>query len=201
MVFIFLAYFTLYNGLQFHPSHWNWFKWILFNGWVIFHGVYVLQLPYPFICWWASRLLPCPGYDKQCCDEHWGACVSFRSVHSVHLGFLPLAAPCIVTVRMLRLLELHSFIATVKTESPVSSRAFLSSGRRAFAKSFFSRLPIASHNVIIIIIIILKTDGIYHFCSEIIRDYDTRPALGTLFKVWTINLVDVSDIDFYRHKP
>ena len=53
--------------------------WILFNGWVIFHGVYVPQLPYPFICWWATRLFPCPGYDKQCCDEHWGACVSFRS--------------------------------------------------------------------------------------------------------------------------
>ena len=44
------------------------FKWILFNGWAIFHGVYVPQLPYPFICWWASRLLPCPGYYKQCCD-------------------------------------------------------------------------------------------------------------------------------------
>ena len=23
--------------------------------------------------------LPCPGYDKQCCDEHWGTRVSFRS--------------------------------------------------------------------------------------------------------------------------
>ena len=33
---------------------------------------------YPFICWWASRLLLCPGYYKQCCDEHWGARVSFR---------------------------------------------------------------------------------------------------------------------------
>ena len=79
MVFIFLAYFTLYNGLQFHPSHSNWFKWILFNGWVIVHGVYVPQLPYPFVCWWASKLLPCLGYYKQCCNEHWGACVSFRS--------------------------------------------------------------------------------------------------------------------------
>ena len=78
MFFIFLAYFTLYNGLQFHPSQ-NWFKWILFNGWVIFRGVYVPELPYPFVCWWASRLLPCPGYYKQCCDEHWGARVSFRS--------------------------------------------------------------------------------------------------------------------------
>ena len=32
---------------------------------------------YSFICWWTSRLLPCPGYYKQCCDEHWGTCVSF----------------------------------------------------------------------------------------------------------------------------
>ena len=79
MVFIFLAYFTLYDGLQFHPSHQNWFKWILFNGWVIFHGVYVPQLAHPFVCWWVSRLLPCPGYYKQCCDEHRGAHVSFRS--------------------------------------------------------------------------------------------------------------------------
>ena len=34
---------------------------------------------YPFICWWTSRLLPCPGYYKQCCDEHWGTCDSFNS--------------------------------------------------------------------------------------------------------------------------
>ena len=26
--------------------------------------VYVPQLSYPFICWWTSRLLPCPGYYK-----------------------------------------------------------------------------------------------------------------------------------------
>ena len=56
------------------------------NDWVIFHGVYVAQLPYPFVCWWAFRLLPCPGYCKQCCDEHWGARVSFRS------GFLSVYA-------------------------------------------------------------------------------------------------------------
>ena len=24
-------------------------------------------------------LLPCPGYYKQCCDEHWGTRVSFNS--------------------------------------------------------------------------------------------------------------------------
>ena len=39
----------------------------------------VPQLSYPFICWWTSRLLPCPGYYKLCCDEHWGAHVSFNS--------------------------------------------------------------------------------------------------------------------------
>ena len=66
-MFFFLAYFTLYNRLQFHPSNQNWFKCILFNGWVILHCVYVPQLSYPFICWWISRLLPCPGYYKQCC--------------------------------------------------------------------------------------------------------------------------------------
>ena len=34
---------------------------------------------YPFICWWTSRLLPCTGYYKQCCNEYWGTCVSFNS--------------------------------------------------------------------------------------------------------------------------
>ena len=28
---------------------------------------------------WTSRLLPCPGYYKKCCDEHWCICVSFNS--------------------------------------------------------------------------------------------------------------------------
>ena len=31
------------------------------------------------MCQWTSRLLPCPGYCKQCCDEHWGTHVSFNS--------------------------------------------------------------------------------------------------------------------------
>ena len=79
-MFFFLAYFTLYNRLQCHPPHENWFKCILFNGWVILHCVYVPQLSYPFICWWTSRLFPCcPSYYKQCCNEHWGTGVSFNS--------------------------------------------------------------------------------------------------------------------------
>ena len=44
----------------------------------MFHCIYVPQFLYPFICWWISRLLPCPGYCKQCCSEQWGACVFFN---------------------------------------------------------------------------------------------------------------------------
>ena len=28
-----------------------------------------------FTCQWTFRLLPCLGYCKQCCNEHWGACI------------------------------------------------------------------------------------------------------------------------------
>ena len=35
---------------------------------------------------WISRLLPCPGYYEQCCDEHWGTRVCFPS------GFLSVYA-------------------------------------------------------------------------------------------------------------
>ena len=51
-----------------------------FIMYVYIHCVCVPQLSYTFICQWASKLLPCPGYCKQCCDEHWGICVSFNSV-------------------------------------------------------------------------------------------------------------------------
>ena len=37
------------------------------------------QLSYPFICLWTSRLLPCPGYYKQCCNGHWGTRVSLNA--------------------------------------------------------------------------------------------------------------------------
>ena len=49
--------FTLYNRLCVHLPHWNWLKHVLFDGWIIFHYIYVPQLCYPFICWWISRLL------------------------------------------------------------------------------------------------------------------------------------------------
>ena len=45
-----------------------------FDGWVIFHCIQVPHL-YPFLCQWTFRLLPCLGYCKQCCSEHWGTCI------------------------------------------------------------------------------------------------------------------------------
>ena len=43
-------------------------SWTRLNDWTelnwIFHRVYIPQLLYPFICQWASRLLPCLSYCK-----------------------------------------------------------------------------------------------------------------------------------------
>ena len=41
--------------------------------------MYAPHLLYPFICHWTFKLFPCPGYCKQCCNKHWGTCVSFNS--------------------------------------------------------------------------------------------------------------------------
>ena len=51
-VFLFLTYFTLYSRLQPHPPHQNWLRCAPCYSWVILHGVYVPQLPYPSVCWW-----------------------------------------------------------------------------------------------------------------------------------------------------
>ena len=49
-------------------SDWTELNWI-------FHCIYAPQLLYPFICWWTSRLLPCPSYCKQCCSEYVYMCL------------------------------------------------------------------------------------------------------------------------------
>ena len=56
---------------------------IIFNGWVTFHCIYVTHLLYPFLCQWTFRLLPCLGYCKQCCNEHWGCMYPFRPCYSL----------------------------------------------------------------------------------------------------------------------
>jgi len=57
--------FTSLQMTQFHS----------FYDWVVSHCIYVLHLLCPFIYQWKFRLLPCPGYGKQCCSEHWATCV------------------------------------------------------------------------------------------------------------------------------
>ena len=41
---------------------------MLFNGWVLFHCIYVPHLPYPLLCWWTFRLLPFLSYKIWCFD-------------------------------------------------------------------------------------------------------------------------------------
>ena len=67
---------------------------ILINGWVIFHCIYV----YPFICQWTFRLFPSLGYCKQHCNEHQGAWIL------LNLGFLQIFAQEWELVRMVALL-------------------------------------------------------------------------------------------------
>ena len=43
-----------------------------FCGWV-----YSIVYMYHIFSRWTYKLLPCPGYCKQCCNEHWGTCASF----------------------------------------------------------------------------------------------------------------------------
>ena len=50
------------------------------------HCIYVPHLLYPFICRWTFRLVPCPGYCKQCCNEHCGTCLSFFYLFLAVLG-------------------------------------------------------------------------------------------------------------------
>ena len=46
-----------------------------FYGWVVLHCIYVPHLFDPFICRWTFSLFPCLGQCKQCCNEHWDACI------------------------------------------------------------------------------------------------------------------------------
>ena len=78
MIFVFLS--DLLHSVRQTQGLFTSYKWpnfIPFYGWVIFHCIYVPHL-HPFICQWTSRLLPCPGYCKYCCNEHWATCVFFN---------------------------------------------------------------------------------------------------------------------------
>ena len=82
MIFLLLCltYCTQYGTLQVYPILPQMAFFILFNHREIFHCIYVPRLLYPFLCWWTFRLLPCLSYCKQCCNEHWGACIHLDHV-------------------------------------------------------------------------------------------------------------------------
>ena len=56
-------------------------------GEVIFNCICASCLVYPFLCWWTFGLLPCPGYCRQCCNEHWGTWIFWN------YGFFLVYAP------------------------------------------------------------------------------------------------------------
>ena len=52
----------------------------------MFHFIYVPSLLCQFFCRWNFKLLPCLGYCKLCCSEHWSACIFQIMVFS---GYIP----------------------------------------------------------------------------------------------------------------
>ena len=61
----------------------QWYYFVLFYGFM--YCIYVLNLLYPFLCWWTFRLLPCLGYCKWCCSS-FQVMVSFQ--HMVFSGYV-----------------------------------------------------------------------------------------------------------------
>ena len=82
-VFLFLTSLSMTVSRSIHVST-NDPILFLFNGWVIFHCIYVSHLLYPFLCWWTLRLLPCLSYSAA---MNIGVHVSFWIM--VFSGYMP----------------------------------------------------------------------------------------------------------------
>jgi len=81
--------------------------------------VYVPWLSYQFICWWISRLLPCPGYCKQCCNEYWVHVSLSILVSSVCMPSSGTAGSYSDSISKWDLIKLKSFCTMKKTKSKV----------------------------------------------------------------------------------
>ena len=62
-------------------------------AWVIFHCVYVPQLPYPFVCWWASRLLKIWNASRICVSSLCRGHANLLCIISILVYVLPKQAP------------------------------------------------------------------------------------------------------------
>ena len=93
-----LIYFTQYDSLWVHPSCCKWHNFILFNGCVIFHCISLSISIYHIFFIHSSDdghlVLPCLGYCKQCCNEHWGACILSGHVFPKYMLRSGLAGSC-----------------------------------------------------------------------------------------------------------
>ena len=75
--FLFLCQFAENDGLQIPPCPYKGHKFIIFDGCIIFHGVYVPHFPCSVYHRWAFQLVPGLCYYKYC-NEHSCACVLYR---------------------------------------------------------------------------------------------------------------------------
>ena len=78
-----------------------WLQWqnCSFYGWVVFHYIYIYIYTHThthhsffIIREWTLKSFPYFGYYKQCCYEHWGACIFFEFVVWVFFGYIPRSA-------------------------------------------------------------------------------------------------------------
>ena len=73
--FLFLCQFAENDGLQVHLCPYKGHKLIVFDGCIVFHGVYVPHFPSPVYHRWAFGLVSGLCNCKQCCNEHSCPCV------------------------------------------------------------------------------------------------------------------------------
>ena len=73
--FLLLCHFAENDGFQVPLCPYKGHKLIVFDGCIIFHGVYVPYFPCPVYHQWAFGLIPGLCYGKQCCNEHSCTCV------------------------------------------------------------------------------------------------------------------------------
>ena len=73
--FLFLCQLAENDVLQIHPCPYKRHELIVFDGCIIFHGVYVPHFSSPVYHRWAFGLVPGLCYCKLCCNEHSCACV------------------------------------------------------------------------------------------------------------------------------